>query len=171
MSHAPSPGTRLRNPPPSAPIAILWVGSAAIVPTVIRLAVDHLVNDVTIFPAYFPFVLAAATFLGWRSAVVAAILSALAANLMFMGERFEFSAATTDIVSSLLFLLSAGAVIFGVERLKAAARASDPSRGASHPAGSASRARGPGLLFAALLAFAAWAAVIWGSVHAIRLLA
>jgi hypothetical protein len=66
-------------------MAILWIGSAAIVPTLIRLAMDHLVNDVTIFPAYFPFVLAAATFLGWRSAVVTAILSALAANFMFIG--------------------------------------------------------------------------------------
>jgi K+-sensing histidine kinase KdpD len=139
------------------------------VPTLIRLAMDHVVNDVSIFPAYFPFVLAAATFLGWRSAVVTAVLSALAANFMFMGARFELSAATTDIVGTLLFLLSAGAVIFGVERLKSAAHA---GQGASRPAGIGSRplARGRGLLLAAVLSLISWLAVILGLVHAIRLI-
>jgi K+-sensing histidine kinase KdpD len=137
------------------------------VPTLIRLAVDHVVSDVTIFPAYFPFVLAAATFLGWRSAVVAAILSALAANFMFMGARFSFSAAERDIVSTLLFLASAIAVIVGVEKLKAAARASGLDQELSHLSGTASRAlaRGPGLLLAAVLALASWVAVIWGAIR------
>jgi K+-sensing histidine kinase KdpD len=137
------------------------------VPTLIRLAMDHVVNDVSIFPAYFPFVLAAATFLGWRSAVVTAVLSALAANLMFMGARFEFSAAPTDIVSTLLFLLSASAVIFGVERLKSAAHR---GQGASPAAiGRRPLAMGRGLLLAAVLSFISWLAVILGVVHTIRL--
>jgi hypothetical protein len=38
MSHAPVPGSRVRTPPP--PIAILWAGSAAVVPTLIRLAME-----------------------------------------------------------------------------------------------------------------------------------
>jgi K+-sensing histidine kinase KdpD len=170
MSHAPVPGSRVRTAPPSAPIAILWAGAAAIVPTLIRLAVDHVVSDITIFPAYFPFVLATATFLGWRSAIVATILSGLAANFMFMGARFAFSAALPDIVSTLLFLLSAGAVIVGVERLKAAAHVAGPDQGSSRPAGTASRplARGTGILLAASLALASWAAVIWGAVRLFR---
>jgi K+-sensing histidine kinase KdpD len=160
----------MRTAPPSTPTVILWAGAAAVVPTLIRLALDHVVSDITIFPAYFPFVLAAATFLGWRSAIVATILSALAANFMFMGERFAFSAAAPDMVSIVLFLLSAGAVILGVERLKSAAHGADLDQGASHPAGTASRplARGIGILLAASLALASWAAVIWGAVRLFR---
>jgi K+-sensing histidine kinase KdpD len=140
------------------------------VPTLIRLALDHVVSDITIFPAYFPFVLATATFLGWRSAIVATILSALAANFMFMGERFTFSASVPDIVSTLLFLLSAVAVIVGVEMLKSAAHAADLDQGASRLDGTPSRplARGIGILLAASLALASWAAVIWGAVRLFR---
>jgi K+-sensing histidine kinase KdpD len=154
--------------PSSAPMAILWVGSAAVVPTVIRLVVDHLVSDVTIFPAYFPFVLAAATFLGWRSAVATAILSALAANFMFMGPRFAFSTVLTDVVSTLMFLLSAGVVIYGVERLKSAASIAGPEYENS-PSARRPLARGPGLLLAVVLALVTWVAVIWGAVRAVRM--
>jgi K+-sensing histidine kinase KdpD len=170
MSHAPVPRSHVRTAPPTAPIAILWAGAAAVVPTLIRLAVDHVVSDVTIFPAYFPFVLAAATFLGWRSAAVVAILSALAANYLFMGARFAFSATGPDIVSVLLFLASASAVIIGVEKLKSAARAANPGQALSDRAGTAGRAlaRGTGILLAASLALASWAAVIWGAVRLFR---
>jgi K+-sensing histidine kinase KdpD len=131
---------------------------------------DHVVSDITIFPAYFPFVLAAAAFLGWRSAIVTTILSAVAANFMFMGTRFAFSAALPDIVSTLLFLVSAGAVIVGVERLKSAAHAADLDHGASRLDGTGSRpmARGIGILLAASLALTSWAAVIWGAVRLFR---
>jgi K+-sensing histidine kinase KdpD len=168
MSHTPFPRSRVRTAPPSAPIAILWAGSAAVVPTLIRLSVDHLVSDVTIFPAYFPFVMAAATFLGWRSAMVAAILSTLAANYMFMGARFELSAAPTDIVSSLMFLVSASIVIVGVEKLKSATRADDLEQASSRPAGASSRplSSGHGLLLATALALVTWVAVVWGAIHA-----
>jgi K+-sensing histidine kinase KdpD len=124
------------------------------VPTLIRLAVDHVVSDITIFPAYFPFVVAAAAFPGWRSAVVATILSALVANFMFMGDGFTFSVSVPDIVSTLLFLLSAVAVIVGVERLKSAAHAAALHQGTSRLDGALSRplARGIGILLAASLA-------------------
>jgi K+-sensing histidine kinase KdpD len=171
MSHAQVPSSRPgRIAAPSAPIAILWAGAAAVVPTLIRLAVDHVVSDVTIFPAYFPFVMAAATFLGWRSAVVAAVLSALAANYMFMGPRFQFSAAAADIAGTLLFLASAGVVIFGVDRLKAAVHAKDLEQAALDPADGAGQppANGPALALAAALSLGAWAAMIWGAWRAIR---
>jgi K+-sensing histidine kinase KdpD len=172
MSPPPDPRSHILAPPPPAPIAVLWAGAAAAAPTLIRLALDHVVSDITVFPAYFPFVLAAATFLGWRAAVVTAVVSALAANFMFMGERFEFSSATTDVVSTLVFLVSASAVIFGVERLKSATPAADLDHAASPQARSARRplSRGHGLLLAALLSLCAWVSMIWGASHAIRLL-
>jgi K+-sensing histidine kinase KdpD len=150
-------------------MVILWIGAAAVVPTLIRLALDHVTSDLTIFPAYFPFILAATNLLGWRSGVVVAILSAFAANYMFLGPRFAFSAALPDIVSTLIFLVSAGAVIFGVERLKSA-RAAELAAGLSYPAGTASHplTRGTGILLAASLALASWAAVIWGAVRLFR---
>lgn len=170
MSHASIPKSVARTPP-SAPMAVLWAGAAAVVPTIIRLAMDHVVSDLTIFPAYFPFVLATATFLGWRSAILATILSGLAANYMFMGGRFAFSADPRDVVGTLVFLVSAAVVVVGVEYIKAAARAhyldlQNPGGGAArHPLG-----RGPGLVAALLLALASWIAMIWGVRHAVHLL-
>jgi K+-sensing histidine kinase KdpD len=167
MAHAQGSRSRDRAETSSLPTTILWAGAAAVVPTLIRLAADHVVSDVTIFPAYFPFVLAAATFLGWRSAIVTTILSALAANFMFMGARFAFSTAATDIGSTLLFLVSAIAVIIGVERLKSSARATDLDQGA--PRAARGLSKGHCLLLATLLSLGAWGAMIWGSIHLIRI--
>jgi K+-sensing histidine kinase KdpD len=148
--------------PPTPPTALLWAAAAAVVPTLIRAALDGVLSG-SAFLAYFPFLVAAAMFLGWRSAMVTTALSALAANFLFLGPRNAFAESVNDVAATLLFLMSASAVIFGTETLKTAARPANLDRGWSRPARtvSAPLRRGYGLVLGAVLSLALWAGAIW----------
>jgi two-component sensor histidine kinase len=106
-------------PPPRAPIAFICSCAAVAAPTLIRLAIDHLVIDVT-YVTYYPFILGAAMFMGWRYASGVALASAVAGNYLFMAPRHTLFAFPEDTVGSLFFLLAAALVIAAAEALRQA---------------------------------------------------
>jgi hypothetical protein len=126
------------------------------------MSLDGAVSGVT-FTAYFPFVVLTAIFLGWRSAMLTTVLSALAANFLFMAPRYELSASVNDVASTLLFLASASGVIFATGTLRTAARAGDLDRTWSRPARAVGQrwSLGQGLLLGAALSLALWGGAIW----------
>lgn len=83
----------------------LWSAAAVLVPTVLRWAIDRGESGVP-FVTYFPAVLLAALFLGWRWGAVVALASALVANWLFVGEPWHFSTSPLQTVAVLLFVLT-----------------------------------------------------------------
>src|SRR4029079_15380932 len=59
--------SRLSTAPPRGKDAFLYSALAVLLPTLVRASIDSVVSGTT-FVAYFPFVLMAAMFLGWRNA-------------------------------------------------------------------------------------------------------
>ncbi|HEY2750888.1 DUF4118 domain-containing protein [Phenylobacterium sp.] len=127
MPHVQLVKARLLASPASTPLAFFWAAAAAMTPTLIRASLDGLVADTT-FPTYFPFVLLAAIFLGWRPAMFTAALSALAANYLFMGPPHELFATVQDTAGTLVFLTSAIAIIFATETVRSAHLAANLDR-------------------------------------------
>ncbi|NEX95158.1 HWE histidine kinase domain-containing protein [Caulobacter sp. 17J65-9] len=112
---------------PAPAVSAALAVAAVATPTAIRLAIDSVVADVT-FVTYYPFVLAAALFLGWRPAALVALGSAVTANLLFMAPRYVFFARTGDTAGVLFFLLSCGLIVFVAEALRVAMREVDDGR-------------------------------------------
>lgn len=69
----------------SLPGGLGWLALAVILPTALRYALDGGENGVP-FVTYFPAIVLAGLFLGWRYGALAAILSAAAARLAFMQD-------------------------------------------------------------------------------------
>ena len=109
--------SRLLAPPPRAADAIVFIGLAIVVPTLLRVAIDGLVTGTT-FVAYYPFVLISAMFMGWRHASVVALGSAIVANFLFMAPRYTVFAGPDDISGAVSFLCAAMVIILLAEAMR-----------------------------------------------------
>jgi len=169
MAHVQFVRSRSLAPTPGLLQTLVWGCLAAAAPTLIRAGLDGVVAD-TVFPAYYPFILAAAIVLGWRCALLATAFSALAANFMFMAPRYEVIASAQEVGDLLVFLVSSAAVIFGAETLRTAVRRAHAPGAWSHPRVAVSRPlpRGHGLLLGAAVSLGLWVGVIWTVISMMR---
>jgi K+-sensing histidine kinase KdpD len=173
MSHVEYVRARFAAPAPSlatgVPLAIL----AAAVPALIRLAVNPVVTDAT-FPTFYPFILAAAMFVGWRYATLATLLSALAANYFFVPPANAFTVTDTAIGGGLLFIGTAAAMIYAVEWLRSTLPDADVRPATQRHAQAAAVGRpmpiGVPLAIAALVSLGLWAGLAWVAWAALKLI-
>src|ERR1700758_2262752 len=100
---------RLPAPPPPLVVTVPLALPFVVAPTLMRLAVDGIVTDTT-FVTYFPFVLLAALLLGWRAAVVVMLVSAAAANFLFMAPRHALFAHAGDTLGAIFFCISSSLI-------------------------------------------------------------
>jgi two-component sensor histidine kinase len=95
----------------------LWSAAAVAVPTLVRLAVDWGAAGMP-FVTYYPAVLLAALFLGWRWGAVVALASGAVANQMFIAEPLRFYADLQQALLVVLFALSCVALIWTGEMVR-----------------------------------------------------
>jgi K+-sensing histidine kinase KdpD len=108
--------SRLIAGPPSLPWALILGLAFVIVPTCIRLAADPVIAG-TAYVTYYPFVLVAALFLGWRGATAVAGAAAVLANFLFIQPRYVLFARLDDTLGTLFFVLASGLIIAVVDTL------------------------------------------------------
>jgi len=94
-----------------------WAVALVVVPTVIRLALDAGRNGVP-FVSYFPAVVLAALFLGWRYGVLVTFVSAAVARVLFIREGFYFAQSARGLIILVLFVLSCSMLIAIGEALR-----------------------------------------------------
>lgn len=89
---------------------ILWTLGAVAIATLVRIAIDRGESGAP-FVTYFPAVVLASLFLGWRAAAIVAVLSAVVANRLFRPDLpiTEFEAA--DFIMAALFAFSCAILI------------------------------------------------------------
>lgn len=87
-----------------------WTAVAIAVPTLIRVAIDAGRSGIP-FVTYFPAVVLAALFLGWRFGAVVAALSAAVARLLFMQDQPRLIESPEGIAFVGLFVLSCTVLI------------------------------------------------------------
>jgi len=93
------------------PLAALgWSALAVVVPTVLRWAVDGGRTGMP-FITYYPAVVAAAVFLGWRWAAGVTLVSAFVANRLLLGQPLAWYSDPRLALLVLLFALSCAALI------------------------------------------------------------
>jgi two-component sensor histidine kinase len=111
--------SRLIAGPPALPatlaLALIFVGA----PTLLRLAADRLITG-TSFVTYYPFVLVAAIFIGWRGALGVALVSAMLANFLFMAPRYILFANLGDTLGTACFLVASSMTVAVVDTLRRA---------------------------------------------------
>jgi len=95
----------------------LWAVAAVAVPTALRWAIDRGASGVP-FVTYFPAVVLAALFLGWRWGTLVAVVSAGVANWLFVGEPWDFSAYPLDLLALALFALTCAGLVWVGEMLR-----------------------------------------------------
>ena len=97
--------------------SLAWTFGAVAVPTLVRLAIGGGANAIP-FVTYFPAVVLTALFLGWRFGVLAAVLSAAAARLLFMPEDMRLAPSASGLLILTLFVLSCAVLIAIGEMLR-----------------------------------------------------
>jgi two-component sensor histidine kinase len=90
--------------------ALGWSVLAVAVPTALRWAIDKGSQGVP-FLTYFPALVLAAVFLGWRWAGLVALASAVVANNLFRDEPLRFYEGGSDLALAGLFVLSCAALV------------------------------------------------------------
>jgi two-component sensor histidine kinase len=95
----------------------LWSAAAVAVPTLLRLTVDHGAAGMP-FVTYFPAVVLAALFLGWRWGAVVALVSGAVANQVFIAEPLRFYADLEQALLVVLFALSCAALVWTGEMVR-----------------------------------------------------
>ena len=93
------------------PLGAVWAVVAVLVPTALRWAIDRGASGVP-FVTYFPAVVLAALFLGWRWGAAVAVVSAVVANWLFVGEPWDFSLYPLDLLAIALFGLTCAGLIW-----------------------------------------------------------
>lgn len=96
---------------------LAWAALAVLVPTAIRYATDRGANGVP-FVTYFPAIVVAGLFLGWKLAALVAIGSAVTARLLFMQDAPQLGRSVEGLVLLGLFVLSCAALIGIAEALR-----------------------------------------------------
>lgn len=99
--------------------ALLCNLAAIAFPTLVRAAVDHAVSGIAFVP-YFPCVLLAAIFLGWRHAAIVAVASAAIVDALFIGPPTALLGGPTDIFGVSVFLLASALTIGFVHAARSA---------------------------------------------------
>jgi two-component sensor histidine kinase len=108
---------RLTEPPSSSVIATFWTLACIVAPTGIRAMVDPVVTGTT-YGTYYPFVLLASLFLGWRFAVVVTVVAVIAGNLLFVQPTLTFFPTAGERFSGILFLVSSAMIIIAGNTLR-----------------------------------------------------
>ena len=93
--------------------SMLWAGLAVAVPTALRWFIDRGEAGIP-FVTYFPAVVLAALFLGWRWGAAVAVVSGLVANRLFSREPLDVFE-PMDLLLVALFALSCAALIWTAE--------------------------------------------------------
>jgi two-component sensor histidine kinase len=107
----------LASPPPLGR-TLLWMAAAVAIPTGVKALLGPGVSGALPFATYYPAVLGATLFLGWRAATVTTLLSAWLVNRLFITPRFSLASSPSDFATVLLFLATAGTVIAVAEALR-----------------------------------------------------
>lgn len=90
-------------------------------PTALRFALGHSANPVP-FVTYFPAVMFASIFLGWRWAAIATMISAAIVNRVFLTQPWLRDAGPPDVAILIFFGLSCAVLIFMGDTLRRAVR-------------------------------------------------
>jgi K+-sensing histidine kinase KdpD len=104
--------SRLLAGPPSLPWTIALGFGFVVIPALLRLAADSVITG-TAFSTFYPFVVIASLFIGWRGATGVALAAAVVGNYFFMEPRYVFLAQTGDTIGVASFLFSCAMTIFG----------------------------------------------------------
>jgi two-component sensor histidine kinase len=115
----------LADIPPLA--AALFAALAVSVPTAVRWLIDRGESGVP-FVSYFPVLVLAALFLGWRWAAAVALASGVIANRLFRDEPLLFWAGTQDAVLVGLFFLSCIVLIWAADFARRTVRALEEAK-------------------------------------------
>jgi two-component sensor histidine kinase len=107
--------------------ALGWSVLAVVVPTLLRWAVDRGSSGVP-FVTYYPAVVLAALFLGWRWAMLVTLACGAIANRVFAPEPLEFWTSGREAALVGLFLLSCAALIWAGETARRLARALEAAK-------------------------------------------
>lgn len=99
----------LRSRSPGEKVA--WTAASVILPTVLRWLIDKGASGVP-FVTYFPAVVLAALFLGWRWASITALLSAITANRLFRPDLPVTEFGWADFIMAGLFAFSCSILIY-----------------------------------------------------------
>lgn len=109
--------SRLLAGPPNLQWSIaLGLGFVAI-PALLRWAADPVITG-TAFSTFYPFVVIASLFIGWKGATGVGLAAAVVANYFFMEPRYVFFAQTGDTVGVASFLISCAMIIFVMNTLR-----------------------------------------------------
>jgi two-component sensor histidine kinase len=112
------------NQGPGIPRQLAWALTAIAVPALIRLSVSPFVDNLP-YLTFFPAVLLATMFLGWRWGLLVVAGCALAGDYLFIRPVFGFSFATQRGVGAVFFLVSASLIVAGAQSLRASVRQLD----------------------------------------------
>jgi hypothetical protein len=107
----------LLTPPATGKKAVFYGFVLISIPTVTRLLLDDLLSQLP-FITYLPFVIVAAMVLAWRYAAITAVVSWLAADLLFMSPQYQLTLDTREILGFVVFQGSAALVIALVETVR-----------------------------------------------------
>jgi hypothetical protein len=99
--------------------ALIMGMDAVALPTLYRLSINSFVMGIGYCP-YLPFVLLSAVLLGWRPAVVVALVSAVVADALFVGPRFQVIAQPSDMLGDVGFLVASALIIGLVHAIRTA---------------------------------------------------
>lgn len=103
---------------------IAGVVAAVAIPTAIRALLGATVNPVP-FVTYFPAIMIAAVFLGWRWAALATVMSAVIVNRVFLAQPWFEAPKAADLAVLLFFAISCSLLILIAEALRGAVRTSE----------------------------------------------
>ena len=97
--------------------SLLWSVAAVAVATVLRLLLSPVVQGVP-FLTYFPAVLGAGVLLGRNWGIGVTVVSAFAANYLFIPPFGELSLSASDVGGTLAFILCSGLILFTGQSLR-----------------------------------------------------
>jgi hypothetical protein len=100
---------------PAFTIAVAAVG----LPTLYRLSLNGMVMGIGYCP-YLPFVLLSALLLGWKRAAAVTLVSAVVADALFVGPRFQLFEGSTAMLGDLGFLAASALIIALVQAIRTA---------------------------------------------------
>jgi two-component sensor histidine kinase len=107
--------------------SVAWLCAAVAIPTAIRWVVDQGASGIP-FVTYFPAVLLATIFLGWRFGALTALASAVIANRLLREAPILFYVSMRDAILVLLFALACTVVIWVGETLRRVIRQQEEAR-------------------------------------------
>lgn len=103
---------QLLTPPITGKRAAWWAIVAVAVPTIIRAALDGIVEGLP-YTAYLPFVIFAVIMLEWRYAAAVALCSAFVADFLFVEPRYHLAPEPSELFGVGVFIATA-ALMLGV---------------------------------------------------------